>query len=87
MTSRKPGDYSLFWVVEKEGIKVSPSVTDRLLVATLLSAAFGALLFVASAFMSHESNTYAPAMAMASLCAAAFVIFFVAYLVGSNSKR
>jgi len=37
--------------------------------------------------MSHESNTYAPAMAMASLCAAAFVIFFVAYLVGSNSKR
>jgi len=83
----KPRDYSLFWVAAKVGIEMSYSVTDRLLIGTLLSAAFGAMSFIASVFMPNGSTAYVPAIWIASLCAAAFVGFFVAYLLASNSKR
>jgi len=66
---------------------MSYSVTDRLLIGTLLSATFGTLLFVVSVFMPHEGNGYIPATSIAIACGVAFVVCFVAYLVTRNSKR
>ena len=65
----------------------TPTTVARLLTGTLLSATFGALFFVLSVFMSHESNVYVPAISIAIACAAAFVGFFVAYLVASTPKQ
>jgi len=65
----------------------TPTTVTGLLTGTLLSATFGALFFVLSAFMSHESNTYVPAISIAIACAAAFVGFFIAYLVASTPRR
>ena len=84
----KPDDYSLFWVVEKVGIKMSTSfTTGRLLVAALVSATVGGLLFVASAFMPQDGSGYAPAISIAIVCATAFVAFFIAFLVASTPRR
>ncbi len=65
----------------------TPLATARLLTAALVSATLGAILFVSSLFMPQDGSGYVPAISIAIACAAAFVVFFVAYLVTSTSKR